>query len=113
MKQFLYLFRGGDQGFSTASPEEIQAHMGRWTEWMTRISPNDQPVAGTALDSSGKVVKDSGQIISDGPFTEGKEIVGGYVLVQARDIDHAAELSKDCPIFEFGGFVEVRPSMSE
>lgn len=112
MKQFLYLFRGGDEGYANQSPEQMQAHMAKWTEWMTKVSQNDEPVPGLPLQNEGKVVSKNGEIITDGPFTEGKEIVGGYVLVEANDLDHAVEISKDCPIFEFGGTVEVREAVA-
>lgn len=112
MTQFLYLFRGGDEGYTEQSPEQMQAHMARWGEWMLKISNTDQPVPGLPLQAEGKVVAKGGEIITDGPFTEGKEIVGGYVLVEAKDLDHAVELSKECPIFEFGGTVEVRAAMA-
>lgn len=108
MKNFLYLFRGGDEQFENQSPEEMQAHMARWGEWMASIGSDDQPAEGFPLQAEGKVVWKSGELITDGPFTEGKEIVGGYVLVAAKDMDHAVNLSKTCPIFEFGGTVEVR-----
>jgi hypothetical protein len=108
MKQYLLLFRGGDNGYSKLSPEEMQAHMAKWGEWMVEVSQNDEPVPGLPLQTDGKVVEDWGKIISDGPYPEGKEIVGGYVLVEANDLNHAAQLSKNCPIFEFGGKVEVR-----
>ncbi|MEQ8472725.1 MAG: YciI family protein [Marinoscillum sp.] len=111
MKQYLYLFRGGDEGYANLSPEEMQAHMAHWTEWMTKISQNNEPVPGLPLHNEGKVVAKGGEIITDGPFTEGKEIVGGYVLVEANDLDHAVEISKGCPIFEFGGTVEVREAV--
>lgn len=113
MKQFLYLFRGGDEDFAKQSPEEMQAHMARWTEWMTAISQTDEPVPGLPLQNEGKVVAKGGEIITDGPYTEGKEIVGGYVLVEANDLDHAVELSKGCPIFELGGLVEVRAAVED
>ncbi|WP_421876103.1 YciI family protein [Marinoscillum sp.] len=112
MKQFLYLFRGGDEGFANQSPQEMQAHMARWTEWMTKISQTEEPVPGLPLNNDGKVVSKDGEIITDGPYAEGKEIVGGYVLVEANDLDHAVSLSKGCPIFEFGGIVEVREAMA-
>ena len=53
-------------------------------------------------------MQSAGDVITDGPFTEGKEIVGGFVALPANDMDHAVELSKECPIFEYGGSVEVR-----
>ena len=47
--------------------------------------------------------------MTDGPFTETKEALGGYYLIEARDLDHALEIAKLCPA-PFGG-VEVRPIM--
>jgi hypothetical protein len=49
--------------------------------------------------------------VTDGPYAEVKDVVGGYTLIEARDLDEAAELSKGCPVFERNGFVEVRPVM--
>ena len=48
--------------------------------------------------------------VTDGPFAE-KDMVGGYTLLEAKDLAHAVEISKGCPILEFGGHVEVRPIM--
>ena len=103
MKKYLYVFRGGDEGYADQSPEEMQAHMERWGAWMQKVAAEGYP-----LQSEGKVVGKGGDIITDGTFTEGKEIVGGYVVLEDKDMDHAVELSKDCPIFEFGGTPEVR-----
>jgi len=102
MKKYLYVFRGGDEGFENQSPEEMQAHMQRWGEWMGKVKAEGYP-----LQAEGKVVGKEG-VITDGPFTEGKEIVGGYVVLDANDLDHAVQLSEGCPIFEFGGTTEVR-----
>jgi len=57
------------------------------------------------------VVRGQNKTVTDGPFTEAKDLVGGFTLVEARDIDQAVELSRGCPIFEGGGSVEVRPIM--
>jgi hypothetical protein len=62
---------------------------------------------GAPLQNAGKVVA-KGSVVTDGPFTEGKEIVGGYLIVKAKDINEAASISKGCPIFEVGGTVEIR-----
>jgi hypothetical protein len=56
-------------------------------------------------------VKGKQKTVLDGPFAETKDIVGGYTLIEARDLDQAVELSKGCPIFEVDGGVEVRPVM--
>jgi hypothetical protein len=55
------------------------------------------------------VLRSPNKVITDGPFAEGKELVGGYFLVRADSLDEAARMAKDCPIFETGGSVEVRP----
>ena len=108
MKDYLYLFRGGDSRTAQQSPEEMQAHMQKWGEWMKELAESGNLVSGQPLDQGGKVVEKGGEIVTDGPFAEGKEIVGGYLIVKAEDLDHAVKLSKDCPIFELDGTTEVR-----
>ena len=108
MKEFMYLFRGGDARRVQQSPEEMQAHMQNWGVWMKELADSGNFVAGLPLDKEGKVVQQYGKVITDGPFAEGKEIVGGYLIVKAKDMDHAVELSKACPIFEHDGITEVR-----
>ena len=66
---------------------------------------------GQPLEHNGKLVKGRQKIVTDGPFAETKDIVGGFTLVEARDLEQAVELSKGCPIFEVDGAVEVRPVM--
>ena len=52
-----------------------------------------------------------GKNVTDGPYTEGKEVVGGYFIINAKDIDEAVAISKGCPDFELGGSVQVRQVM--
>jgi hypothetical protein len=107
MKEYLLLFRGGDYG--TQSPEESQAHMQRWVAWMTELGKEGKFVGAQPLTKTGKQVKGSKKVVSDGPFMEGKETVGGYLICKADSFDAAVEISKDCPILEFdSGIVEVR-----
>jgi hypothetical protein len=111
MKEYMYLFRGGDARRAQQSPEEMQAHMQKWGVWMKELADSGNLVSGLPLNNDGKVVQQFGKVITDGPFTEGKEIVGGYLIVKAKDLDHAVELSKKCPIFEHEGTTEVREIM--
>jgi hypothetical protein len=111
MSDFLYLFRGGDAREAAASPERMQEHMGRWMQWMEELGKAGKMKGGLPLKNEGKTVKNRG-VVTDGPFAEGKEIVGGYLIVNAKDLDDATEISKDCPIFEYGGTVEVREIQS-
>ena len=71
------------------------------------ISKGSKPAGG----SGGKLVSGPNKTVTDGPYTEGKEVVGGFFLVNARDLDEAVEISKDCPDYELGGSVQVRQVM--
>lgn len=112
MAKFLYLFRGGDENMATASPEETQEHMQKWGVWMQGLAQQGKLIDGLPLTKSGKVVEKAGEVIHDGPFTEGTEIVGGYMLINADSFDEALEVSKGCPIYENGGTTEVREIMN-
>ena len=105
MNNFMFLFRGG---VTPTSPEEMQAQMRKWMGWIQRLRDEGKYIAGDPLQGAGKVLS-SRKVITDGPFAEGKEVVGGYFLVRAETLEQAAEMAKDCPIFESGGSVEVRP----
>ena len=109
MTEFVYLYRGGEGG---RSPEVAQQMMQKWMTWLKDLAAKghikDQ---GQPLETAGKLVKGKHKTVTDGPFAETKDVVGGYTLIEARDLDQAVELSKGCPIFEVGGSVEVRPVM--
>ncbi len=108
MKEFMYLFRGGDARRAEQSPEEAQQHMAKWGQWMHQLAQDGVLKAGQPLQTDGKVVEKAGEIVTDGPFAEGKEVVGGFLIVKAETIEGAVEISKGCPIFEHGGTTEVR-----
>jgi len=109
MEKFIYLFRSGTAGDSAISPETMQAHMQKWNEWMQQLAQSGTMLAGEPLEITGKQVNGSKRSVTDGPFIEAKEMVGGYLVVSANDIDHAVEISKGCPIFDMNGRVEIRP----
>jgi hypothetical protein len=110
MSDFLFIYRGGEPGGGT--PEQMQLRMQRWTGWLKDLGEKGHiKDLGNPLEPGGKVVKGKGKSITDGPFAEAKDLVGGYTLVQTKDLEHAAELATGCPIFDAGGFVEVRPIM--
>ena len=109
MSEFLYLFRGGDEERAAQSPEEMQAQMGRWMSWMEGLQKEGKFSSGLPLGKEGKVVGKQGQAITDGPFAEGKEVIGGYLIIKAKDFNEATEISKNCPILEHkDGSVEIR-----
>ena len=108
MKEFLFLFRGGQARSNSQSPDAMQQNLQKWMDWMKQLTLEGKLNGGQPLDSEGKVVSGTGKKITDGPFAEGKEIIGGYLLVKAADLNEAVALSKGCPIFEDDGSVEVR-----
>ena len=112
MAKYMYLFRGGDAARAQESPESMQQHMELWKKWMGQLAQNGTLVDGLPLGREGKQVESKGKVILDGPFTEGKEIVGGYLIVNAKSLTDAAEISKGCPIFEHDGKIEVREIMN-
>ena len=111
MSEFLYVYRGGhrDGGLNKQSPEEIQRIMEKWMTWMQGLAEKGHlKDRGHPLEPAGKLV--TSKTVTDGPYAE-KDLVGGYSLIEAKDLAQAAELSKGCPILERGGAVEVRPIM--
>jgi hypothetical protein len=107
MSDFLFLFRGGRSG-AAPSPEEMQRSLQKWGLWIEGLAKAGKFKAGEPLEAGGKIVSGASKLVTDGPFVESKEVVGGYLIVSARNIDEAAEISKGCPIFDDGGSVEVR-----
>jgi hypothetical protein len=108
MEKFMYLFRGGAQS-QALSPENMQAHMQKWVGWMKSLGEKGIMVAGEPLQQTGMQVSGNKKVVTDGPFVEAKEMVGGYLIVTAKDINDAVEISKGCPIFDVDGKLEVRP----
>jgi len=86
--------------------------MQKWMAWLKELAGKghikDQ---GQPLERTGKLVRGKQKTVTDGPFAEAKDVVGGYTLIEARDLQQAVELSKGCPILEVDGEVEVRPVM--
>lgn len=109
MSEFLYMYRGGER---PGSPEQMEQQMQKWGAWMKQLSEKGHiKDPGHPLERAGKVVQGKQRTVTDGPYAEAKDLVGGYTLVEAKDLAHAAELSSGCPIFDIGGLVEVRPIM--
>ena len=107
MIEFVYLYRGYEQ---PASPEEMQKKTTKWMAWLKDLSDKGHVKSlGEPLQPAGKVVKGAKKQIIDGPYAEAKDVVGGYSIIVAKDIEQAVEFSLGCPIFEDGGSVEVRP----
>ncbi len=108
MKEFLFLIRGGEEKYQESSPEEMQKHMEHWQEWMGGLAKNEQLQGGQPLMDEGKTLVEKGAIVIDRPFAEGKDSVGGYLIIKADSLEQATNIAKGCPSFEYGCSVEVR-----
>jgi hypothetical protein len=109
MSEFVFLYRGGER---SQSPEQSEKQMQKWVAWMKELGEKGHiKDRGQPLEPTGKVVRGKQKVVTDGPYPESKDLVGGYTLIEAKDLAQAAELSKGCPIFDFDGLVEVRPVM--
>ena len=114
MNKFMLLFwntQTDEETFMKQSPEEMQAEIEKWNAWIGGLAAQGKFVGTEALLPLGKTISGKAQVITDGPFTEAKEVVGGYALVMADDIEEAVRLANGCPMFEANGRVEVRPVM--
>ena len=110
MKEYLYIFRGGDAARidQQKDPAKWAQHMGKWKTWMESLAQKGQFTGGQPLAPEGKVLTGKAKKLTDGPFVEAKEIVGGYLLVKAKDLNDATEIAKGCPLFDHDGIVEIR-----
>ena len=108
----MLLFRGNDW-IKSLSPEEKQRVTDQWMVWFRRLTDEGKAVAGNPLEREGKIVSGKNRVISDGPFAESKEAIGGYFYLTVADEKEAIEIAKQCPGLEYGSIVEVRPVADE
>ena len=108
MAKFLFVYRSQPFDMSQFSPEQMQESMDRWSKWIKQGFAEGWMVdPGDALMPEGRIV-DQKQIVTDGPFVESKEVVGGYSVIKAASFDEAAVYAKSCPNLVEGGSVEIR-----
>lgn len=104
----MMIFIGADYGELGLSPEEIQGRMGKWWEWQGKMESDGILKGGNALKPTGKRVSGVNRTVSDGPFAESKEIVGGYYIIQAENTDEVIKVAEGFPDYDLGATVEIR-----
>jgi hypothetical protein len=108
MAKFMFVYRDGDGHDPNMAPEEMQKLMQVWGDWIQGGTEAGWMIdGGDALTPEGRVVNPD-LTVTDGPFAESKELVGGYSMIEATDFDAACEIAKTCPMPAAGGLVEVR-----
>ncbi|MGZ8523939.1 MAG: YciI family protein [Chitinophagaceae bacterium] len=108
MDEFMLIFRHMD-GNKVASPEQIQIWMKQTMDWIGGIAAQNKFSGGNGLPFEDAKVVRHNKIVTNGPFGEIKETIGGYIIVKANSVDEAVEFAKGCPVLQGeGNSVEVR-----
>ena len=107
----MLIFRGNDW-YKGLSPEEMQQVSDKWMAWFKGLMASGQATAGNPLERDGKIVGKN-RVVSDGPFAESKETIGGYFLLKVNTMDEALAIAKNCPGLPYGIRVEVRAVAGE
>ncbi len=107
MTEFMMIFRNEYNPSVKPTPEQMQASIKQWQDWIGGIAAQGKFLSTNRLSSAGKILKPN-NVVVDGPYAEVKEIIGGYIIVKATNIDEAMKLAEGCPILDIGGHVEVR-----
>jgi hypothetical protein len=107
LKEFILIFRFDGSAKFEPSPEQLQESAKQWQNWIGKIASQGKLVGTNQLDFVGKTLHADASV-TDGAYAEVKEIVGGYLIAKAENIDEAVKLAQGCPVLYFGGTVEVR-----
>jgi hypothetical protein len=105
-KTYLLLFRGGANP-ADMTPEQMKTTMNNWMAWMSQLKKNKQLKLGHPLEDGGKIL--SGIKGKDAvSFEDNKDTIGGFLVINAKNLTEATKIAKGCPIFNNGGTVELR-----
>jgi hypothetical protein len=108
MGKFIYAIHGNPRAWNEVSPSEKQVIMARYQAFTEKMKKESRFVAGSGLkDSSYRLDVRGGRIEVDGPFTESKEALTGYYILEAENMEAALELARSCPSLTHGEWVEV------
>ena len=105
--QFLFLYRDSTDPREQPSPAEMQAGYAKWQSWMTKYANEilAQPPARSGPKPGGAAAVCRAGAVTDGPFAEGKEVIGGWSFIEADSLARAIEIAKEVPMFTS---VEIR-----
>jgi hypothetical protein len=114
MAQYMLLFYDNPAKFQDMSPAEMQRIVERYKAWTEKLRDRGHYVDSHKLrDEGGRVVRrqENRVRVIDGPFTEAKEVLGGYITIEAADYDQALERLQDCPHLDYGTVIirEIEP----
>jgi hypothetical protein len=110
MQEFMMIFRMAPMPEFQPTPEQMQESIQQWQGWIGGIAAQGKFLSTNQLGFTGNTLHADG-VITDGPYAEVKEIVGGYIIVKAENLEAATDLAQGCPILFMGGHVEIREIM--
>lgn len=108
MKEFMFIFTGPTYEELNMSAEEAQAQTMKWFGWIDDLKAKGIYVEGRPLQPKQKRISGTSKVVTDGPFAESKELVGGYLILKASSIDEAVKIADGFPDYDLQGGVEVR-----
>lgn len=108
MKKFIALFREPDGRTQPHSEAEISQHQENWKNWFARWGQQGKLNGGSGLTLNGRILKGNGNVVLNEIHKNQTEIIGGFLLLNADDFEEAVTIMQTCPIYEFGGYVEIR-----
>ena len=96
--------------YEAMSPDERRKALDRWNAWVDGMAAKGKLRDGQPLQSGGRLVSGArGERVTDGPFAEAKELVGGYFLLADTTLEEATAIARQCPLLPHGMTVEIRP----
>ena len=107
--RFLFLYRKSPDPHEQPSPAEMQAGYMQWKSWMTKYAKEilEQPPQRSGPKAGGRAAVCKGGALTDGPYVEGKEIVGGWSFIEAESFERAVEIAKEVPMFPSVEIIEI------
>lgn len=111
MAKYMLLLHDNPASFRNVSPDEMQKIVEKYIAWGKKLREAGIIQSSDKLtDEPGRVMRRTdGQVrVTDGPYSESKEVLGGYYIIEAASYDNAVEHAQSCPHLEYGGTIEVR-----
>lgn len=110
MPSYMLLLHSDPTHWREMSPQDMQKALEKFVAWRRKLQASGILVSSHKLtDDAGKVMRGGKQIrVTDGPYSEAKEVLGGYFLIKANNYEAAIDCSRECPAMEYGGTIELR-----
>ena len=108
MKKFVVFFREPDGRTKPHTEDETKQHQLNWKIWLEKWNKEGKLRGGSGLTTEGRIIKGDNKIVSHEIHRAGTEIIGGFLMLNAHSFVEATEIVKSCPVFDFGGYAEIR-----